>query len=104
MVTGEWPTGLIDHQNGDGTDNRWANLRLATSSLNAANSRRRSDNTSGFKGVSRCRGARWRASIQLNGKFKHLGHFDTPEEAHAVYCAAAANYFGEFAHHGGKER
>ena len=28
---------------------------------------------------------KWRAAIQIDGKKKHLGYFDTPEEAHQVF-------------------
>lgn len=50
-VTGEWPASIIDHKNMDRADNRWENLRLATKSTNAANSKLRVDNTSGHKGI-----------------------------------------------------
>src|SRR5262245_33505102 len=53
-VHGSWPAGDIDHVNGNPSDNRIVNLRLATRTQNNANSRRR-PNTSGFKGVHFCR-------------------------------------------------
>ena len=49
-----------------------------------------------MKGVSRARG-RWRARIKTYGREVELGRFDTKEEAHAAYCRAATEYFGEFA-------
>jgi hypothetical protein len=36
-VTGEWPAHLVDHENGDRLDNRFANLREATDSQNNFN-------------------------------------------------------------------
>lgn len=36
------------------------------------------------------------AQIKTYGKKKHLGYFDTAEEAHAAYCAAAEIYHREF--------
>jgi hypothetical protein len=51
-MTGEWPTHEIDHINGDRVDNRFCNLREATASENRWNSRKRVNNTSGYKGVS----------------------------------------------------
>jgi hypothetical protein len=101
-MTGEWPNDDVDHKNGKPDDNRWCNLRLATASQNIANSKRRRDNTSGFKGVSyhrhnRSRSKKWRAVIFHGGRQHYLGHYTTPEEAHAAYCAAAKDAFGKFA-------
>lgn len=95
-VTGRWGRPLIDHRDGDGTNNRWTNLRRATPSQNTANSRRPRSNTSGYKGVSPHR-KRWRAMICNQGRWVSLGIFATPEAAHAAYLAAARKLFGEFA-------
>lgn len=92
--TGKKPFQL-DHKNGDGLDNRRENIRSATSSQNIGNTGRNSSNTSGYKGVSwlKSRG-KWVAKI---GQTRHLGYFDTPEEAHAAYVVAAKARHGEFA-------
>lgn len=97
-VTGQWPRVRLDHRDGNALNNRWENLRYATQAQNMQNSRRRSDNQTGFKGVSfnRARG-RFQAHISINRKSRYLGLFDTAEEAHAAYCAAAKEHFGEFA-------
>lgn len=94
---GVWPQDQIDHRNGIRSDNRICNLREATNSLNKANERRRTDNTSGFKGVHRRENGRWRARIGVGNRRLALGDFDTPEAAHTAYCQAAAQHFGEFA-------
>ena len=37
LMAGEWPKGIVDHKNGDPTDQRWSNLRDATKRQNARN-------------------------------------------------------------------
>lgn len=96
LYYGEWPTRQIDHQDGDKTNNRISNLRLATYSQNAANSKLRADNTTGLKGVGR-REAKFAAFIQVRGKQRYLGSFHSKERAAAAYAAAAKAAFGEFA-------
>lgn len=98
LTHGCWPTGDIDHVNGDRADNRLANLREATRLQNAANARRPCTNTSGYKGVHWATHRRkWRASIGVNYRKLYLGYFATPQDAHAAYIAAAAKYFGSYA-------
>ena len=98
---GAWPRfGVIDHINGDPTDNRICNLRLVSHQQNGMNKKIFYTNKSGFKGVAyRERIRKWTASIYVHKKQKHLGSFCTPEEASAAYKRAAAEYFGEFAEH-----
>lgn len=85
-----------DHINGDGLDNRRANLREVTNVENARNSRIPRQNTSGFKGVTRD-GSRWRARIGVNYRNRIIGWFRTPEEAALAYDQAARELFGEHA-------
>lgn len=93
---GSLPLQPIDHVNGNKDDNNIANLREASRSQNAANSKRRSDNTSGYKGVTPHR-KRWMARIRKDGVVHRLGTYDTPELAHAAYAVAANKLFGDFA-------
>jgi len=89
-MTGEWPEADIDHKNGNKADNRFVNLRAVTRTVNSHNRCKRNDNKSGYKGVSwHKRTSKWVAQIQNAGTRKHLGLFDTPEDAYNVYCAAA---------------
>ena len=95
-MTGEWPSRYIDHINMIKTDNRWSNLRAATMSQNQANTKRRKDNTSGYKGVTKTPFNTWQAKTMFNGKKISLGTYDTPEEAFAAYRKAAEELFGDF--------
>jgi hypothetical protein len=95
---GSWPDGLIDHINGNKSDNRIKNLRLANFSENQLNRNRTSSNTSGHKGVSYHKHRkRWQALISVDGKNKFLGSFNTALEAADAYNEAALKYHGEFA-------
>lgn len=97
-VHGVWPDGDLDHEDTNKDHNWIDNLRPATQSQNQANTHRHRDNASGLKGVYFYRSRnRWRASISEGDQRKHLGYFDTAEEAHAAYCAAAKKIFGAFA-------
>jgi hypothetical protein len=89
-VHGEWPKHQIDHINGNKLDNRIVNLRVATASQNKQNMKQaRSDSRSGLIGASwYASGNKWRAAIQIDGKKKHLGYFDTAEEAHQIFMEA----------------
>ena len=86
-----------DHANRNTLDNRRINLRPANKSQSAINQGRRKDNTSGFKGVAK-EGRRWFARLQVNGKIKRYGTFDSPEDAARAYDKAALSIFGEFAY------
>lgn len=82
IMTGRYPD-MIDHENGNGSDNRWSNLReVPGSHVNNKNSRRRTDNASGVTGVIWYkRTKQWRARITIDGKHKSLGYFDDKQAA-----------------------
>jgi hypothetical protein len=89
---GEWPKGLIDHINGNKSDNRIDNLRDVFADGNSQNVRKPNiRNKSGFMGVIWFQN-KWRASMSVNGKSKWLGDYSTPEEAHQVYLEAKRKY------------
>jgi hypothetical protein len=95
-VYGKWPTYQIDHINGDTTDNRIENLRDIPGAMNMQNIKTaRKKNKTGFLGVykdSAKRNLCWKASIRINGKPVTVGHFASPEEAHAAYIAAKRRF------------
>jgi hypothetical protein len=101
-IWGGIPDGMrvdhILHGHVNGVDNRRSNLRLARDDQNSANQRRRSDNTSGFKGVTwykRCE--LWMAQLHRGGRMHCLGYFSDPADAARAYDKAAREFFGEFA-------
>ena len=97
-MTGIWPIHESDHKNGIKSDNRWSNLRQATSVQNAQNRKRRIDNTSGHKGVYwDTRYNHWYACITVNKKTLYLGSYKNNKAAAIdAYNKAARKYFGEF--------
>ena len=85
----------VDHIDGNATNNRIENLRLATNSENSMNSRMKKNNTSGYKGVSyRKDSGKWRASIRKGDRQITIGDFKTPKEAHYAYVEAAKTLHG----------
>ena len=77
IMTGE-DRGLdlpLDHINGIRSDNRWSNLRGATSALNAQNRGLGKNNTSAVLGVCRdIQSGKWKARINLSGKQRSSLH------------------------------
>lgn len=87
---GQWPTGQVDHINGDRADNRWNNLRQVSHQNNAKNMRLPSHNTSGHIGVYwDVRRGKWGAVIQANRKRKFIGYFDHKCDAVAARLKAS---------------
>lgn len=95
-MTGEWPDTLIDHWDGDCTNNRWKNLRQADHGQNSRNSRKHADNAN-LKGVALHSTGRWGSYICFEGHKKYLGLYDSAEEAHEVYKLEAVKLFGGWA-------
>jgi hypothetical protein len=98
LIMGEpLPGMIVDHINRDRLDNRKANLRICGLRENNRNTGISPKNTSGYKGVSFIpKNRKWRAYIHIEGRQKHLGIFETAEEAAQSYETAAAQYFGVY--------
>ena len=95
------PKQQVDHRDHDTLENRKFNLRIGTSKQNCHNRRRGAANTSGFKGVSfDSRRHKFVSQINFDGKVRHLGAFETPEEAHQVYVEEASRLDPEFSYAG----
>ena len=88
----------IDHINRDPSDERRCNLRISEQRENIRNTKLRSDNRSGYKGVYyRVDRGKYSASIKVDGRKIYLGNYLIPEDAARAYDEAARFYFGEFA-------
>lgn len=81
-MTGSFPELTIDHINGDGTDNRWENLRCVSKLENNRNKRLFRKNKSGVCGVAfHKRDRKWMASIRVDRRLIHLGTFVNKDDA-----------------------
>lgn len=97
-MTGEWPSGQVDHRDRDRANNRWSNLRTATNQQNQANAGVSRNSTSGVKGV--CwnkQRQKWQAKLYVGTRQVHGGFYDDIEHAAAAYRRIAQCHFGEFA-------
>lgn len=99
MHYGEIPPGVsIDHIDGDPTNNRLENLRLATHSQNMRNSRLHSVNKHGVKGVAWDKRTRsWATQIRTDNGTIFLGRHKSKGMAAVAYAKAAIRYHGSFA-------
>lgn len=88
----------VDHINGNSLDNRKTNLRICSNAENSRNSKTKSNNTSGYKGVVWLKRERkWRSRIKVNYKLIVIGYYNDIKEAAKAYNQAAKEYFGEYA-------
>lgn len=97
-MTGEDPGDLfVDHINRDPSDNRWANLRLATRSQNGANSVRR-EKPHG-RGVYLCRKKGYPDRLLVYCGSEYQGNYPTSQlkEAQELFEKRYKEKFGEFA-------
>lgn len=96
---GEWPSQRIDHIDGDKSNNRVNNLRLATQQQNMMNQRPKATNLNGYKGITYQKSHQsWLAQLTVAGKNLNLGRYKDPADAARAYDAKAKELFGEFAY------
>jgi hypothetical protein len=87
----------VDHANGDGLDNRSANLRVCTHAENSKNRRHMIGTTSVFKGVYFSkRIKKWHAQIVSDGEKFHLGYHKCQTAAALAYVRASRALHGAF--------
>lgn len=88
---GKFPDQMIDHIDGNTSNNKINNLRDVDNQTNQINRHKpRIDNKCGFMGVSKYRN-KWKAQIKRNGVVKYLGLYATPQEAHEIYLKEKNN-------------
>jgi hypothetical protein len=89
-VYGVWPTNVIDHIDGDNGNNRIDNLRDVVQSTNMQNMRKaRMDSKSQSLGVHCIKSSgKFRAQLKVDGMTRHIGCFDSKDDAHAAYISA----------------
>lgn len=87
----------VDHISRDRLDNRKANLRICSPNQNSCNSKLRSTNTTGYRGVVfRKDTEKYQAQIWHKNKRISLGCYDTALEAAQIYNEAAEKYHKEY--------
>lgn len=97
VMTGNLPENILDHRNTNKADNKWKNIREATTSQNSQNQGIIKTNTSGYRGVGWFKPkGKWRARLIYLGTEYHLGYFSSKEEAVKVYEDKAKELHGEF--------
>lgn len=87
---------FIDHKDHNGLNCQKSNMRTCSSQENQYN--RTGYGSSDYLGVTwdKCNN-KWKASISINGKQKHIGRFSNEKEAAIARDEAAKKHHGEFA-------
>jgi hypothetical protein len=94
MLGKKIPDGMmIDHEDGNGLNNRLSNLRLVTRSGNAKNMRRRLQNTSGTSGIAWCKQTKtWKCRVRSEGREVWIGRFSSIDEAKSAVFKARLDH------------
>lgn len=83
---------LVGARNGNKLDCRLENIEYRSRAT--ASRKRKTSSKAGYTGVYK-EGSRYRAVISIDGKSKHLGMFDTPEEAALEYNKFSKKHYGD---------
>lgn len=99
-MEGAFPENVVDHIDGDPSNNAWTNLRACSVDENAQNARLRKDSSSGVKGVHfDKRSQKWVVQVRRNSIRTNLGYYDDLELAELVATEARELYHGAYAKH-----
>ena len=94
FMTGNYPS-VVDHINGDRSDNRWSNLREVTAATNYRNRGPNRNSTTGVKGVTFDKARdKYVAQLRVNRKLHRLGRYATVEEAADAYRIGVSKLVG----------
>lgn len=91
-MKGEWPTFEVDHEDLNRGNNKWLNLRAATSSQNAF----ARGNENPDRGIEVLPNGKYRPRIGFQGSSLHLGCFNDIDQARSVRHQASKKLFGDF--------
>jgi hypothetical protein len=95
-----WLPKIVDHVDGNRSNNKIENLRGATRAQNAANTKKSTRNKSGHKNVSwNKKSNAWTVTIQLNGRNNFIGAFKDLEIAVLAASEHRDYYHRKFARH-----
>lgn len=93
-VHGSWPSGVIDHKDGNKDNNKIKNLRDTSQAVNCENIRKPRNNLMGASYVKKL--DKWKAQITVKGTHLYLGVFDTEQLAHEAYMIAKRQHHKGF--------
>lgn len=95
-MTGKWPDNEIDHKDQCRSNNRWNNLREASSSQNKCNTGPRKNSKLGTKGIWQLPYGTFRVCIKLRGRKVHDKVYKNLSDAKKAHQTESIKYHGEF--------
>lgn len=96
IIMGEKEGFVIDHKDGNPSNNRKNNLRHCSAEQNACNKQVFKNNRYGYTGIRETKYGKWVSYIRIQGINIHLGTYLTKEDAYEARCYAENILFKEF--------